>query len=67
MFFKVYYNFYKVNNTYLKVCFIKVVYIIFINAIFSFCFINKSKLYANYFKVFLKYFQFIFYLVKSYF
>ena len=57
MFFKAYYNFYKANNTYLKVCFIKIIYIIFINIIFSFYFINKSKLYTNYFKVFFKVFS----------
>ena len=67
MSFKAYYNLYKVNNIYLKVCFIKVIYIILINAIFSFYFINKSKLYINYFEVFLKYFLLILYLIKNYF
>ena len=67
MSFKAYYNFYKANNTYLEVCFIKVVYIILINAIFGFCLINKSKLRANYFKVFLKYSLLILCLVKDYF
>ena len=67
MSFKAYYNFYKANNTYLKACFVKVIYIIFINIIFSFYVINKNKLYTNYFKVFLKYFLFILYLIKDYF
>ena len=67
MFFKVCYNFYKANNTHLEACFIKVIYIILVNAIFGFCLINKSELCANYFRVFLEYFLLIFYLIKSYF
>ena len=67
MFFKTYNNFYRPNNAYLETCFIKVVYIIVLNTILNFSFLNKLKPYTNHLKIFLEYFLIVFYLIKSHF
>ena len=65
--FKSYNNFYRPNNAYLEAYFIKVVYIIILDTVLNFSFLNKFKPCVNYFKIFLEYFLTVLYLIKGYF
>ena len=65
--FKTYNNFYRPNNAYLKACLIKVVYIIILNTVLNFSFLNKLKPRTNYLRIFLKYSLTVLYLIKGHF
>ena len=65
--FKTYNNFYRPNNAYLKTYFIKVVYIVVLDTILNFSFLNKLKLCTNYLRIFLKYSLTVLYLIKGHF
>ena len=61
------YNFYRPNNAYLEAYLIKVIYIVVLDAILSFSFLNKLKPRANYLRIFLEYSLTVLYLIKGHF